>query len=64
MCKSRLEKLKSGVEAKPHGDLEKEAVYLCDTLKPLMNSLRQASNQEPFAACPFFPQAWLSTADC
>ncbi|CAJ1359785.1 unnamed protein product [Effrenium voratum] len=38
----QLEKLKSGVEAKPHGDLEKEAVYLCDTLKPLMNSLRQA----------------------
>jgi len=38
----RLEKLKSCLESKPHGDLVKEADYFCDTVKPLMVSLRKA----------------------
>lgn len=37
-----LEKLKSCLESKPHGDLVKEADYFCDTVKPLMVSLRKA----------------------
>mmetsp|Transcript_14290 Transcript_14290/g.24791 ORF Transcript_14290/g.24791 Transcript_14290/m.24791 type:complete len:716 (-) Transcript_14290:180-2327(-) len=37
-----LEKLKACLDAKPHGDLEKEAVYLCEKVKVQMGSLREA----------------------
>ena len=35
-----LEKLKTSFGAKPHGGLPEEALYLCDTVKPLMAKLR------------------------
>ena len=38
----RLEKLKACMDAMPHGDLEKEATYLCDKVKVQMGSLREA----------------------
>ncbi|CAE7197067.1 glnA3 [Symbiodinium natans] len=37
-----LEKLKASMDALPHGDLEKEATYLCDKVKVQMGSLREA----------------------
>ena len=45
----RLEKLKSCLESKPHGDLVKEADYFCDTVKPLMLSLRKAHGRMGWA---------------
>lgn len=29
------------MDSKPHGDLEKEAIYFCDVVKPMMNDLRK-----------------------
>ncbi|CAE7611771.1 glnA3 [Symbiodinium sp. CCMP2592] len=37
-----LEKLKASLDAMPHGDLEKEATYLCDNVKVKMAALREA----------------------
>ncbi|CAE7325204.1 glnA3 [Symbiodinium necroappetens] len=37
-----LEKLKASLDAMPHGDLEKEATYLCDSVKVKMAALREA----------------------
>ena len=37
-----LEKLKTSFSSKPHGGLPEEALYLCDTVKPLMAKLRTA----------------------
>mmetsp|Transcript_35745 Transcript_35745/g.58526 ORF Transcript_35745/g.58526 Transcript_35745/m.58526 type:complete len:695 (+) Transcript_35745:62-2146(+) len=37
-----LEKLKTSFGAKPHEGLPEEALYLCDTVKPLMAKLRAA----------------------
>ncbi|CAE7337778.1 glnA3 [Symbiodinium natans] len=37
-----LEKLKVTYDKRPHGALDKEATYLCDTVKPRMVALRQA----------------------
>lgn len=37
-----LEKLRATFDKMPHGALDKEATYLCDTVKPRMVALRQA----------------------
>eukprot|EP00913_Durusdinium_trenchii_P027343 g25652.t1 len=52
----RLEKLKSCLVSKPHGDLEKEAAYFCDTVKPLMVSLRESvDNAESLMETGLYP---------
>ena len=33
--------MKTAMDSKPHGDLEKEAIYFCDVVKPMMNDLRK-----------------------
>jgi len=51
-----LEKLKTCLASKPHGDLEKEADYFCDTVKPLMVSLRKAvDNAESVMEASLYP---------
>ena len=52
----QLEKLKSSLASKPHGDLAGEAAFFCDVVKPLMTSLRQAvDNAESLMETGLYP---------